>query len=78
MVTNKDIHDHNTRRNLNLHVKHCNTYLFKKSVMNRGISLYNKVPVLIKLRENVNLFKKDLKSFLVNHSFYSVEEFMSF
>jgi hypothetical protein len=47
-------------------------------MMNRGISLYNKVPVQIKLRENVNVFKKDLKSFLVNHSFYSVEEFMSF
>jgi hypothetical protein len=48
----------------------------KKSVMNRGISLYNKVPVQIKLRENVNLFEKDLKSLLVNHSFYSVEEFV--
>jgi hypothetical protein len=78
MVTNKDIHDHNTRGKLNLHVKHCNTDLFKKSVMNSGISLYNKVPVQIKLRENVNLFKKDLKSFLMNHSFYSVEEFMLF
>jgi hypothetical protein len=41
-------------------------------------SLYNKVPDQIKLRDNLNLFKNDLKSFLLNHSFYSVEEFMSF
>jgi hypothetical protein len=41
-----------------------------------GISLYNKIPDQIKLRENFNLFKMDLKSFLLNRSFYSVEEFV--
>jgi hypothetical protein len=43
-----------------------------------GISLYSKVADLINLREKFNLFKKDLKSFLLNHSFYSAERFMSF
>jgi hypothetical protein len=43
-----------------------------------GISLYNKVPDQIKLKENFNSFKKDLKSFLLKHWFYSVDEFMSF
>jgi hypothetical protein len=43
-----------------------------------GISLYNKVPDQIKLRDIFYLFKKDLKSFLLNYSFYSVEEFMLF
>jgi hypothetical protein len=55
-----------------------NTVLFKKSVINMVISLYNKVPDQIKLGGNFNLFKKDLKSFPLNHSFYSVEELMSF
>jgi hypothetical protein len=47
-------------------------------MINIGISLYNKVPDEIKLKENFNSFKKDLKSFVLKHSFYSVGEFMSF
>jgi hypothetical protein len=78
MAKNMDIYNHNMQKKLNLHVQHCNTVLFKISVINMGISLHNKVPDQIKLRENLNLFKNDLKSFLLNHSFYFVEEFMSF
>jgi hypothetical protein len=78
MVNNMDIHNHNARKKLHLHVQHCNTVLLKKSVINMGIGLYNKVPDQIKLRGNFHLFKKDLKSFLLNHSFSSVEEFISF
>jgi hypothetical protein len=44
MVKNMDIHNHNMRKELNLHVQHFNTVLFKKSVINMGISLYNNVP----------------------------------
>jgi hypothetical protein len=76
MVKNMDIHNHNTQKKLNLNVQHCNTVPFKKSVINMDISLYSKVPGQIKLRGILNLFKKDLKSFLLNHSFYSLEEFM--
>jgi hypothetical protein len=43
-----------------------------------GISLYNKVPNQIKLRENFNSFKKELKFFLLKYSIYSVDEFMSY
>jgi hypothetical protein len=74
MATNLDIHNHNTRRKLNLHVQHYNT-VFKKSVINMGISLFNKTQDQTKLKEN---FKKDLKSFLLKHCFYSVDEFMAF
>jgi hypothetical protein len=35
-------------------IKRCNTVLFKKSIINVGISLHNNVPDQIKLRENVN------------------------
>jgi hypothetical protein len=72
MAKNLDIHNHNMRRKLNLHVQHCNTALSKKSVIYVGISLCNKVSDKIKLKENLNLFKKDLKFFLLKHSFYSV------
>jgi hypothetical protein len=43
-----------------------------------GISLYNKVPDQIKQKNHFNSFKKGLRSFLLKHSFYSVDEFMSF
>jgi hypothetical protein len=65
MATNSDIHNYNKRRKLNLHVQYCNTVLFKKSVMNMGISLYNKVPYQIKQMDNFNSFKKGLRSFVV-------------
>jgi hypothetical protein len=32
------------KKKLNSHVQHCNTALFKKSLMNMDISLYTKVP----------------------------------
>jgi hypothetical protein len=55
--------NNNTRRKLNLHVQYCNTVLFKKSVMNMGICLYNKVPDQIKQKYNFNSFKKGLVPF---------------
>jgi hypothetical protein len=78
IAKNMDIHNYNTRWKLNLHTQHCNTVLFKRSVMNMEISLYNKVPNQIKLRKNFNSFGKELKSFLLKYSFYSVAEFMSY
>jgi hypothetical protein len=78
MAKNVDIHNHNKQRKLNLHEQHCNTVLFKKRVINVGVRLNNKVPDQIKLRENFNWFKKDLKVFLFKHYFYCVDEFMSF
>jgi hypothetical protein len=66
------------RRKLNLHVKYFNTVIFKKSIINMRISLHNKVPYQIKLKKRFNLYKNDLKSFLLDRSFYSVNEFMSF
>jgi hypothetical protein len=65
-------------QNLNLQVQHCNTVPFKKSTINVAISLYNNIPDQIKCKENVNSFKKDLKSFLLKNSFHSVDEFMPF
>jgi len=43
-----------------------------------GIKLYNQVPQSIKNSDNLKLFKEELKSLLLSHSFYSVDEFFSF
>jgi hypothetical protein len=44
---------------------------------NMGTKLYNKLPGYIKERDNYKTFKKELKSLLLLHSFYSAEEFVA-
>jgi hypothetical protein len=56
---NEQIHDHNTRINMNLYIKPCNTNLYKKSVINMGIRLYNKVLNNIKKVEECKPYKKN-------------------
>jgi hypothetical protein len=51
---------------------------FRKSVINRGIRLYNKAPDYIKELEKDKAFKRELRSLLLQHAFYSVDEYMSF
>jgi hypothetical protein len=58
MAKNLDIHNHNTQIKLNLHTQHCNTILFKKSVISMGTSFHNKVLDQMKLKKNFNSFKK--------------------
>jgi hypothetical protein len=45
-----------------------------RSFLRSGKSLCNKIPDQIKLKENCNAFNKDLKFFLLKHSFYSADE----
>jgi hypothetical protein len=49
----------------------------KKSVISMGSKLYNKLPSYIKELDNYRAFKRELKSFLLCHAFYSVDEFIS-
>jgi hypothetical protein len=65
-------------RKLDVHVQFWNTDLFKKSVVNMGIRLYNKVPDYIKDLEKYIYFLKECRSFLLQHTFYSVDEFISY
>jgi len=61
---------------MELHIKPCNINFYKKkSVINVGIRLYNKVQINIKKLDEYKLYKRELKSFLMEHVFYSVEEF---
>jgi hypothetical protein len=60
-----------------LKVNHCNSVLFKKKDINMGITLNNKVPEQIKSKINFNSVKRNLKSFLLEQSIYSVDNFMS-
>jgi hypothetical protein len=43
--------------------------------VNMGIRLYNKMSDHIRKLEKNKLFKRELKSFLLQHAFYSLDEF---
>ena len=54
---------------------HVHTY--ERRVIIMGAKLYNKLHGYIKEIDSYTTFKKELKAFLLLHSFYSVEEFVA-
>lgn len=56
-VRNTKIHKNNTRQNLGLHVHIRRTDATEKSLMNRGIQSYNKLPTSLDNYKNL-VFKK--------------------
>ena len=59
---------------MDIHVQVYCTDLFKRSVISMGTKLYNKLPGYIKGIDSYKTFKKERKSFLLLHTFYSVDE----
>jgi len=49
-----------------------------KSIINMGIQLYNKVAINIKKLKEYKPYKTELKSFLIDHAFYSLEELLCY
>jgi hypothetical protein len=75
---NSKVHNYNTRRKMDIHVKFHNTEVYKKSVINMGTKVYNNLPGFIKEIDDYKAFRKELKLFLLHHSVYSLVEFVSF
>jgi hypothetical protein len=67
---NEDIYEYKTRRKGDFLVPSCNTSLFKSSVMNMGIRLYNKMPTRVKQLDSFRDLKRKLMLFLLDHPFY--------
>jgi thermostable 8-oxoguanine DNA glycosylase len=78
MIGNEDVHAHSTRQKSDAHVQYCRTTLFKNSSANMGIKLYNKLPNEIKKLEKLQDLKKKLRHFLLQQTFYSVDEHLSY
>jgi hypothetical protein len=65
---NSEIHNLNTRYNNNLHVPLTNLTIVQKGVLYSGGRLFNSLPSQIKsLSGDLRLFKRMLKSFLLDH-----------
>jgi hypothetical protein len=74
---NSKVHKYNTQIKLDIHVKLQKTEIYKTSVINMGIKVYNNLPKFLKEIDDYKAFKKELKLFLLLQTFYSVEEFVS-
>jgi len=73
---NCEIHEYNTRSKYDLHTQSRNTSLLQNSVLHMGVRLYKCLPLKIKKLDNFNQFRKEVKSMLLNNSFYTLEEFL--
>ena len=65
------IHDYKTWHRLDFQTQFWRTGLFKKSVNNLGTNY-------LKSLENSEPFKKQIRAFLLQQTFYSVDEYLSY
>ena len=74
---NFELHKINTRHKWDLHVPSVNLTKVQKGVYYSGIVLFNCSTLSIKtVAHNTNKFKRELKKFLIENPFYSVEEYI--
>ena len=55
----------------------CRTNLTKNNGLNMGITLFNKLPEQLKKLEAKHRFKNNVKKYLLQNVFYSVNEYLS-
>jgi hypothetical protein len=74
---NSNVHNYNTWRKMDIHIQSYKTDIYKMSVINMGTKVYNRLPGYIIEIDSYRAFKKELKLFLLLHTFYWVEKFVS-
>lgn len=77
LFSNNDIHYHNTRNKSQLRIPQHRLTVFQQGAYYTCVSFYNKLPPAIKNLSSTNSFKHSLKSFLIENSFYSCNEYLS-
>jgi hypothetical protein len=76
---NSDIHNINSRNDLDLHCPQSHLTVYQKDAHYTGIKVFNTLPVPIKeLPHDTEQFKMALKGFLYMHSFYSLDEYFKY
>jgi hypothetical protein len=75
-LSNSEIQDKNTRFNHNFHLPSTNLTLVRKEVLYSGSKIYNHLPLNIKmLAKDAKQIKSTLRSYLIEHKFYSLDEY---
>ncbi|KAG8283681.1 hypothetical protein J6590_011047 [Homalodisca vitripennis] len=70
----RDVHQHNTRYAADFALPQHHSAQFEEKPSYMGAKLFNCLPADIKSQENI---KKTLKTWLLKHPFYSINEFLS-
>ena len=65
-VTNKDIHNYNTRNASLLHKKCSRTNYIKRTLANKGIDVWNNIPSQYKEISSLLTFKTTMKKYFLN------------
>ena len=74
---NTSVHDKNTRHKLKLHKPSTRLSIYQKSVYYNSINVYNRLlDAIAELVTNKKFFSQQLKKYLIDKTFYSMEEFM--
>jgi len=72
---NLEVHNHDTRSAKNFQFPITNLTVYQKGAHYTGIKIFNYLPTHIKNVVNeIQVFKKTLKRFLLDNSFYSIDE----
>jgi len=75
-VINANVHNLPTRSHNDLHLPIANLSVFQKGVYFSGVKIFNNLPTNVKQTfYDFYKFKKALKRFLLDNSFYSLEEY---
>jgi hypothetical protein len=79
-VTNLGVNSHNRRKKDDLFIVPCNTSLCQSNFNNTriGLRLLNHLPQYIKVISILHKFKNTLNTFILDHCFYSIDEFLMF
>jgi len=65
LITNADIHSHNTRLSCKLHTEYCRTNSYKLTIRHNGVKLWNETPTEYKGLP-LGAFKKKMKAMLLD------------
>ena len=78
-LDNVELYTIKTRNSYNLHPPLSHSTRYQKGVHYAGIRIFNHLPFSIKSIVNeTKEFKKTLKRFLLDNSFYSMDEFFNY
>jgi hypothetical protein len=76
LITNSMFHSYDTQNKSFLFITSHNTKLLEQKIAYKGVLIYNKLFHAIKSLQCIMKLRKKVINFLLDKSFYSVEEFV--
>ncbi|KAG8278149.1 hypothetical protein J6590_027405 [Homalodisca vitripennis] len=77
LTRGRDLHTYNTYRAANFTLPAHRTALYSEKPSYMGAKLFNILPEFIKSQEESNAIKRELRRWLLNYPFYTIDEFLN-